>query len=191
MNLTDEDSRIMPVGAWGFEQCYNAQAAVGTDTMLVTYVHVTRAANDKQQFAPLLTGLAVLPSALGTPRYVLADISYYSAANAHHCHAHGIEPLVAMGRDAHHRPVFERFAADPPAPQTDDPVETMAHRLATKAGRGFYALRKYTVEPVFGIIKQVMGFRQLSMRGFDQACGEWQLVTMAWNIKRIHRLIAV
>lgn len=190
VNLTDAQSRIMPVTGKGFDQCYNAQAAVDTDTMLVTYVHLTQAANDKQQLAPLLTGLAALPPGLGAPRHVLADTGYYSAANVHHCHAHGIEPLVAIQRDAHHRPVFERFAADPPAPDTDDPVALMAHRLATKAGRRLYALRKHTVEPVFGIIKQVMGFRQLSMRGLDQARGEWRLVTMAWNIKRMHRLMA-
>jgi len=189
VNLTDEQSRIMPVTGKGFEQCYNAQAAVDTDTMLVTYVDVTQAANDKRQLAPLLTGLAELPPTLGTPTHVLADTGYFSAANVHHCQSHGIEPLLAIQRDAHHRPVFERFAPDTPAPETDDPVERMAHRLTTKAGRALYALRKHTVEPVFGIIKQVMGFRQFSLRGLDKVRGEWRLVALSWNIKRMHRLM--
>lgn len=85
--------------------------------------------------------------------------------------------------------MFERFAADTPAPQTDNPVEQMAHRLTTQAGRALYALRKHTIEPVFGIIKHVMGFRQFSLRGLEKTQGEWSLVTMAWNIKRMHGLM--
>ena len=87
-------------------------------------------------------------------------------------------------------PVMERFAPDGPALDTDDPVLSMAHRLSTKAGRALYGLRKQTVEPVFGIIKRVMGWRQMSMRGLDKARGEWSLVTMAWNIKRLNVLRA-
>jgi len=190
VNLTDEQSRIMAVTGKGFEQCYNAQAGVDTQTMLLTHVDVTQAANDKRQLLPLLTGLTHLPPALGTPSHVLADTGYFSAANVHHCQSHGIEPLLAMKRDAHHRPVFERFAADAPAPETDDPVEVMAHRLSTQAGRALYALRKQTVEPVFGIIKHVMGFRQFTLRGLDKVSGEWRLVALSWNIKRMHRLMA-
>ncbi len=86
--------------------------------------------------------------------------------------------------------VLQRFAADGPAPETDDPVIKMAHRLATKAGRALYGRRKQTVEPVFGIIKRVMGWRQMSMRGLANARSEWSLVTMAWHIKRLHVLRA-
>lgn len=188
INLTDPQSRIMPVTGKGFDQCYNAQAAVDTDTMLVTHVHVTQATNDKQQVMPLLTAWKGYPEALGRPTCLLTDTGYFSAANVEACQAHDIEPLLAMKRDVHHLPVFERFAADPPAPESDDPVEQMAHRLKTQAGRAHYALRKHTVEPVFGIIKHVMGFRQVSLRGLDKVSGEWRLATMAWNIKRMHRL---
>ncbi|MFC4342839.1 transposase, partial [Cupriavidus numazuensis] len=94
----------------------------------------------------------------------------------------------ALKRESHHVPVLERFAPDAPAPQTKDPVVQMAHRLGTQAGRALYSLRKQTVEPVFGIIKRVMGWRQMSMRGLVHAQGEWSLVTMAWNIKRMHVL---
>ena len=86
--------------------------------------------------------------------------------------------------------MLERFAADSPSPQTSDPVEQMAHCLSTQSGRALYKLRKQTVEPVFGIIKRVMGWRQMSMRGLAKAQGEWSLVTMAWNIKRLHVLRA-
>ena len=81
--------------------------------------------------------------------------------------------MLSMKRESHHMPVMERFAPDGPAPDTDDPVLSMAHRLSTKAGRALYGLRKQTVEPVFGIIKRVMGWRQMSMRGLDKAQGEW------------------
>ena len=190
VNLTDDESRIMPVSGGGFEQSYNAQAAVDTQTMLVVAAHVTQASNDKRQIVPTLDKVAALPQELGRVDALLADTGYFSAANVRACEAHDIEPLLSMRRESHHAPVLERFAADVPAPETDDPVLTMAHRLSTKAGRTLYGLRKQTVEPVFGIIKHVMGWRQMSMRGLDKARGEWSLVTMAWNIKRLHVLRA-
>lgn len=190
VNLTDEQSRIMPVSGGGFEQSYNAQAAVDTRTMLVVVAHVTQASNDKRQIVPTLDKVAALPEVLGQVETLSADTGYFSAANVRACEAHDIEPLLSMKRESHHMPVLERFAADAPAPQTDDPVARMAHRLGTKAGRALYGLRKQTVEPVFGIIKRAMGWRQMSMRGLDQAREEWSLVTMAWNIKRLHVLRA-
>lgn len=190
VSLTDEDSRIMPVCGGGFEQSYNAQAAVDTETMLVIVPHVSQAPNDKREVEPILDELSALPGSLGQVKAMLADTGYCSQANVQHCHAHHIEPLLAMGRDSHHLPILERFAPDAPAPESDDPVLEMAHRLKTKAGRALYGLRKQTVEPVFGIIKHVMGWRQMSMRGLDKAAGEWTLVTLAWNVKRLHVLRA-
>jgi hypothetical protein len=90
-----------------------------------------------------------------------------------------------MGRQPHHPPLAERFAKTPAAPDDPTPVEAMAHRLKTPEGRVLYALRKQTPEPVFGIIKSVLGFRQFSLRGLKKARGEWSLVTMAWNVKRM------
>ena len=110
---------------------------------------------------------------------------YFSAANVAACAKAGIEPLIAMGRQPHHPPLAERFAAAPGAPDNPTPVEAMAHRLKTPAGRALYALRKQIPEPVFGIIKSALGFCQFSLRGLNGARGEWSLVTMAWNIKRI------
>ena len=188
VNLTDEDSRIMPSSSGGFDQSYNAQAAVDTETMLVVSAHLTQATNDKREVCPALERLTLLPQGLGTATHLLADTGYFSAANVTACEAAKIEPMIAMQRQGHHRPVFERFAADTPAPDTIDPVHKMAHRLTTKAGRALYGLRKQTVEPVFGIIKQTMGWRRMSMRGLDAAKGEWTLVTMAWNVKRLRVL---
>lgn len=190
VNLTDEESRIMPTSGGSFAQCYNAQAAVDTDTMLVVAAYVTQASNDKRQIVPTLEHLAALPQDLGQIQTLLADTGYFSAANVAACQAQDVQPLLSMKRQNHHLPVLERFAADAPTPETDNPVMQMAHRLATQAGRALYALRKQTVEPVFGIIKRAMGWRQMSMRGLQRAQGEWSLVTMAWNIKRLHVLRA-
>ncbi len=212
INLTDEDSRIMPVAGGGFEQCYNAQAVVAADSLLVVAADVVQAAPglrrgrlDKQQLEPMLGKLAALPRDLGRPKTVLGDNGYFSAANSlpsgltrwvAACAAARIEPLLALGRTSHHpspasaggRLLAERFAAAPPAPQNPTPLEAMAHRLATPEGKKLYGLRKHTPEPVFGIIKSVLGFRQFLLRGLEKVRGEWSLMTMAWNMKRIFAL---
>ena len=113
---------------------------------------------------------------------------FLSEANVNACAAARIEPVIAMGRDVHYPSLGERFAEDPPAPQNPTPVEAMRHRLQTKEGKKRYALRKQTPEPVFGIIKSVIGFRQFLLRGLDKVRGEWSLVTMAWNLKRMFAL---
>ena len=185
VNLTDEESRIMPTSRGGFEQSYNAQAAVDTETMLVVAPTVSQAPNDKREIAPILDKVQALPEVLGQVSTLLADTGYFSAANVNACEVQGIEPMLSMKRESHHIPVLLRFAPDVPAPETDDPVVRMAHRLRTKKGRALYGLRKQTVEPVFGIIKRVMGWSQMSMRELDKAHGEWLLVSMSWNIKRL------
>ena len=188
VNLTDEESRIMPVAGGGFEQCYNAQAAVAADSLLVVATDVVQAPNDKQQLEPVLDKIAELPDELGKVGDLLADNGYYSEANVNACTAAGIEPVIAMGREAHHPSLAERFAEDPAPPNDPTPVEAMRHRLQTKDGKKRYALRKQTPEPVFGIIKSVLGFRQFLLRGLEKVRGEWKLVTMAWNMKRMFAL---
>jgi transposase len=188
INLTDEDSRIMKVAGDGFEQCYNAQAAVAANSLLVVAGDVVQAANDKQQLEPMLEKIEALPDALGALETLLADNGYFSATNVQACQTAGITPLIAMGRQSHYPPLCERFAATPTAPENPTPVEAMSHRLRTPEGKKLYALRKQTPEPVFGIIKSVLGFRQFSLRGLDKVRGEWSLVTMAWNIKRMFAL---
>src|SRR5438093_2520008 len=95
----------------------------------------------------------------------------FSAGNVAACEAAAIEPLIAMGRQPHHPPLAERFADPPPAPKNPTPVEAMAHRLKTPEGRKLYSLRKQIPEPVFGIIKSVLGFRQFLLRGLDKVRG--------------------
>ena len=185
VNLTDEESRIMPVAGGGFEQCYNAQAVVAADSLLVIAADVVQAPNDKQQLEPMLDKIADLPDALGKVGDLLADNGYFSEGNVNACAGAGIEPVIAMGRDAHHPSLDERFAAPPPPPWEPTPLAAMDHRLKTPQGKQRYALRKQTVEPVFGIIKSVLGFRQFLLRGLDRVRGEWSLVTMAWNMKRM------
>jgi transposase len=190
VNLTDEESRIMPVSGGGFEQSYNAQAGVDTETMMVITRHVSQACNDKHEVMPTLEQIRALPLMLGEVQSLITDNGFFSEANVMACSVADVKPLLALKRQSHHWPVLERFAPDEPEPQTKDPVQQMAYRLGTQAGRALYSLRKQTVEPVFGIIKRVMGWRQMSMRGVTQAQGEWSLVTMAWNIKRMHVLRA-
>ena len=185
INLTDEESRIMPVAGGGFEQCYNGQAVVAAGSLLVVAAEVVQAANDKHQLQPMLNKLAVLPGALGNVETLLADNGYFSAANVTACAAAGIDPLIAMGRQPHYPSLAERFEDTPPPPENPTPVEAMAYRLKTPDGRKLYALRKQVPEPVFGIIKSVLGFRQFLLRGLDRVQGEWSLVTMAWNMKRL------
>jgi len=189
INLTDEDSRIMPVAGGGFDQSYNAQALVSSGSLLVVANEVTQAANDKRQLAPMLTKLKALPKALGRPRRVLADSGYFSEANVERCVAARLEPLIAPGREKHHPGWRQRFALAPAAPPSSaTALQRMVHRLKTPAGRKLYALRKQTPEPVFGIIKSVMGFRQFLLRGLANVKGEWNLVTMSWNIRRMFAL---
>src|ERR687893_1501027 len=188
VNLTDAESRIMPVPGGGFEQCYNAQAVVEAGCLLVVANAVVQAANDKQQVDPMLAELGALPERLAEVETLLADSGYFSDANMQACAAAGIDPLIAMGRQPHHPPLAERFAPDPPSPDEPTPLEAMAHRLRTREGKKLYALRKHTPEPVFGIIKSVLGFRQFLLRGLDKVRGEWNLVTMAYNLKRLFAL---
>jgi hypothetical protein len=191
INLTDEESRIMPVAGGGFDQCYNAQAVVAAGSLLVVAAQVVQAPNDKQQIEPMLKRIEALPADLGKPDTLLADTGYFSEANVALCAAAQIDPMIAQGRQPHYPPLSERFAKVPPAPENPTPLEAMSHRLQTPEGKKLYALRKQTPEPVFGIIKSVMGFRQFLLRGLDNVQGEWSLVTMAWNMKRMYVLAAV
>ena len=188
INLTDEESRIMPVSGGGFEQAYNAQAVVDAGSLLVVAEAVTQATNDKEQVAPMLEQLAALPQSLGKVDQLLADTGFFSGKNVVACEKTGIEALIAVARDEHHVGWRERFTEPVPLSETATAAERMAHRLKTKAGRAAYALRKQTVEPVFGIIKSVLGFRQFLLRGLNKAAGEWRLVCLAWNLKRMAKL---
>ena len=179
----------MPVAGGGFEQCYNAQAAVAAGSMLVVATDVVQAPNDKQQLEPMLGKLAALARGSGRAETLLADNGYFSAANVEACTAAGIEPLIALG-PADPSSVAGASASPPHRRRRTIRPRSRPWPTAwqTPEGKKLYALRKQTPEPVFGIIKSVLGFRQFSLRGLDKVRGEWSLVTMAWNMKRMFAL---
>lgn len=188
VNLTDEESRIMPSSDKGFVQAYNAQAAVDVDTMLIVESHISQAPNDKQEITPTLAVLNALPEKLGKIDTMLADAGYYSDDNVASCEQSEIEPYIPPNRDKHNQPLAARFIDPEPLPEDAEPIDRMRNKLKTVEGRKIYAHRKSTVEPVFGIVKQVLGFRQFFLRGLAAVSGEWTLVSIAWNMKRMFAL---
>jgi hypothetical protein len=159
VNLNDSESRIMPTSGGSFEQAYNAQAGVDTETLLIVTTHVSQAPNDKKELEPALNNLTQLPPGLGTVTGLLADNGYFSEGNVTLCEGNKVTPYIAVKRESHHPSLMERFREPAPLPDDANAVDTMKHRLKTKPGKAVYATRKSTIEPVFGIIKSVMGFR--------------------------------
>lgn len=188
-NFTDPESRIMKT-ADGFQQAWNAQAAVDTEgSMLIVGKRITEHPNDKQELVP--TVQAVDPT-VRQVSHVLADSGFYSEEAVTEVEKdEGPTVYAAMDRQSHHRTVEDlEKKPEPLPPSANAPVdETMRYRLRTRTGRALYALRKQTVEPVFGIIKEVMGFRRFMMRGKAKVSLEWTLVTLAYNFRRLYRLI--
>jgi len=163
---------------------------VDTESLLIVTSQVNQKANDVRELKPALDQLEQLPGHLGKTENLLADAGYFSKANIAECGQRKITPYIASGREGHNKSLEERFSDPPPLTATRDPVIAMKHRLKTRAGKRLYAKRKSTIEPVFGIIKQTLGFRQFLLRGLDSVEKEWKLVCMAWNIKRMHTLKA-
>ena len=180
----------MPTGG-GFQQCYNAQATVETESYLVVGTQVSQSPNDKQELLPALTALRELPEELGHSEAVLADNGYYSQDNVDLCEEEHVTPYICLGREKHHQSPQERLREPDPVREDATTLEKMQHRLKTREGKAIYAKRKSTVEPVFGIIKSVMGFRQFMLRGLTAVEGEWNLVTLAWNLKRMHKMQSI
>lgn len=185
VNLTDAESRIMPVSS-GYEQTYNAQACVDIETNIIVENHVSQCPNDKQEITPALKKLEVLREEIGKVEAVLADSGYFSSDNVDSCEKQKIVPYIASGREKHNQHFRERFSEPLPLEADADPVTKMKHRLSTQEGRKIYGKRKNTIEPAFGIIKHVMGFRQFLLRGKEAVTGEWNLVSIAYNLKKLH-----
>src|SRR5713226_3552950 len=186
-NFTDPESRIMknPTNA-GFEQDYNAQVAVDQGSLLIVGNALSNHPNDSQEAEPTLEAI---PSAIGTPEAAALDAGYFGPATLTACAKRGIEPYIATGRDPHHPSWQQRFSSLPdPPPEDASSLVKMAYKLKTALGKAIYKARKCTVEPVIGIIKEVLGFRQFSLRGIQAAAGEWCLVCLAFNLKRFHTL---
>jgi len=187
VNFTDPASRIMPTSN-GWQQAWNAQAAVDMDSHLIVGGRLSQAPNDKQQLQPALDTIDALPDSIGQAENITADNGYYSEDNVKEATDRELTPYIATGRRKHN-PRWDERRADPgPPPDDPTPVEAMAWRLQTPEGKDFYGRRKATVETVFGIIKQVMGFRQFLLRGLEKAAGEWNLVQCGYNLKRMHAL---
>jgi transposase/IS5 family transposase len=188
INFTDEESRIMP-SSEGFVQAYNAQALVDIDSHLIVENHITQQPNDKLEIGPTLKRLNEVEDRLGKPEGLLADAGYFSEGNVKRCAAAEITPYISDSRQPHNVPLEERLNQVPTScPEDADALTTLQHRLRTPAGKALYAKRKSTVETVFGIVKEVLGFRRFHLRGLDATQGEWNLVCMAWNLKRMYAL---
>jgi len=186
-NFTDPDSRIMKNSANnGYDQHYNAQAAVTQDTMLIVAMSLSNHPNDKREAEPTLDALS---PKLGQPTGAALDNGFFSEHNILALEQRNIEPYIATGREPHYKSVDALLGKAPAEPPADaSPKEKMAYKLAAEIGKEIYRLRKCTVEPVIGIIKEVLGFRQFSLRGLANAAGEWCLVCLAFNLKRMHTL---
>ncbi|MBI4484179.1 MAG: IS1182 family transposase [Acidobacteria bacterium] len=180
-NFTDPDSRIMKDGATkSFEQAYNAQAAVDSTAQIIVAAAVTQEANDKQQLVPMLEQVAENFGQM--PSQVSADAGYFSAANVTDQRLDAVDLYVAPDRQKHGP------AGDPvsEAGGTAESVqEQMREKIKAPQGRAIYSRRKAIVEPVFGQIKEVRGFRRFSFRGKVQVNAEWQLICLTHNLLKL------
>ena len=192
-NLSDPDARIMRKNKRaGFTQSYNAQAAVDADgSQLIVGQHVTQSAGD---YAELEKGVASIPGQLGKPEAVLADAGYVNGDAFERLQKEGVEIYCSVHReDAHNERHYDfrprsasgRAVKEP----TDERLVAMRDKLRTEEGKALYGRRNHTVEPVFGIIKEAMGFRGFSLRGKAKVSGEWTLVCLAYNLRRLHGMI--
>jgi len=188
-NFTDPDSRMMKNSTdEGFDQHYNAQAIVDQASLLIVATTLSNHPNDRQEAAPAVDAIS---SEVGKPKAAALDNGYWSPTNVQALEERGIEPYIATGREPHHRSWEWFFAEEPAPPSADASLKVkMAYKLQTEIGRAIYRLRKMTVEPVIGLIKECLGFRQFSLRGLRAAAGEWCLVCLAFNLKRLHVLMA-
>jgi transposase len=194
-NFTDPESRIMKVGnGIHFEQSYNAQAAVDTETMLVVGEYVTNHGNDKRELEPVVESI---DKEVYTAETESADTGFFSEEAVKAVEkrddkgeAHGPIVYCAVEKQSHHRRVKDLEKHEGPSEAGAEAAvkEVMGRRLKTAEGKKIYKKRKETVEPVFGIIKQTMGFRQFLLRGLEKVNQEWEIVCLGYNLKRLFRL---
>jgi len=183
-NFTDPESRIMPDGAnkGSFVQGYNAQIAVDSESQVIVAAEVTQETNDKKQLRPMI---AQIEKDLDQkPEKVSADTGYFSEANVNDEAVKGIDLHIATERDKHSHPVETATGEAPPGGTAR---ERMRHKLKTEAGRAVYKMRKAIVEPVFGQIKEIRGFRRFSLRGQQNVRHEWRLVCAVSNLLKLFR----
>jgi hypothetical protein len=188
-NFTDPESRIMKNSTdAGFDQHYNAQVAVEQKHGLMVAFSLSNHPNDQAEALPTLQAI---PEEVGKPPAAALDTGYFSAHTIAEFEHEGVTPYIAIGKDRHHTWLKECFTERPdPPPDDASPTLKMAYQLQTEIGKAIYRLRKCSVEPVFGIIKETLGFRQFSLRGTEKVTGELGLVSLAFNLKRIFVLQA-
>jgi hypothetical protein len=179
-NFTDGDSRIMPTGGGSFEQSYNAQVAVDAKAQIVVAASVSQSPKDMGLLMPVVN--AAFENTQTIPKRVLADAGYKNERDLELLQDLGIDGYVAIGREG--KPAREPSAASPCG-------QAMQRKLATKRGRARYRKRKAIVEPVFGWVKGVLGFRAFSLRGLRKVAGEWSLVCLALNLRRMAARVEV
>jgi hypothetical protein len=186
-NFTDPESRVMKNSTDnGFDQHYNVQLVVDHDSRLIIGQTVLDHPNDKQAALPTIDTIS---AKVGIPDAANLDNGYFSLPNIEGLEARGINPFIATGRTPHRSSWRAYFESQPlPLPDDASTKDLMAYKLQSHLGQTLYRLRKSTVEPVIGIIKEIMGFRQFSLRGLLAAAGEWVLVCLAYNLKRLHTL---
>lgn len=172
VNLTDEESRIMPTSGSGFKQAYNAQAAVDMDSRLIVENHVSQNPNDKKELEPALDKISDLPESLGKVKRAAVDSGYNSQANKDIAASNGVDLHVPKGRQKHNNFLQSH-------------IDNKILSDIEKGRKDFYAKRKSTIEPIFGVIKSVIGFTKFSLRGIDAVTSEWSLVCIAYNLKRL------
>ncbi len=177
-NFTDPQSRIMKTSQDGFQQCYNAQVAVEGENQLIVAVEVSSNASDQGRLVPLVEEVEANHGE--RPETVLADAGYCNEADLEALEDRGVDGYVALGREGGRRVAVD--AEKHPA------KAGMAEKLATEAGRALYAQRKWLAEAPIGWIKEALGFRRFSLRGLDKVQGEWDLVCLALNVKRMQGL---
>lgn len=192
LNLVDKDSRLMRKNKQsGYEQSYNAQAVVDADgTQMVIGARITQCASDSNE---LEEDVMAVPESVGKVKKVLADSGYVNEKLVEDLEKDNIEVYVATGAESKQIRRKYDYRPEKATKQSNREVKAqwlknMKAKLETETGRALYARRKKTVEPVFGIIKQCIGFRQFLLRGVEKVTGEWQLVTTAYNFKRLWNL---
>lgn len=180
LNFTDPDSRIM-VDKKAFVQAYNAQAAVDSKSQIIVAADVTNESNDKKQVKPMVS--LIRSNLNAVPDHLSADAGYFSESNAKWLIKERIAPYIPPKKQKHNDP---RVAPRGPISPDMTIAELMERKLRTKRGREFYDQRKAIVEPVFGQIKEAMGFRQFLLRGLAKVKAEWALVCMCHNLRKLH-----
>jgi transposase len=184
-NFTDPDSRVMLAASTkSFEQCYNCQAAVDDKAQVIVGTAVTQQPVDREQIAPMIKELSRNTNGR-MPAKLSADAGYYSQANCQRLQAAGIDPYITTGRVSHSQPPAP--AQRGRIPKSTSKAERMARKLRTIKGRKIYSRRKHIVEPVFGQIKEIRGFRRFSFRGLEKVKAEWNLICLTHNILKLFR----